>query len=89
MNFRESCQLVANALQAKTYGHQPTELSNEELFKARVKLNRSLKQTFKEIKVSHCPATKKASIKANDFVFEAHKSAMKTGFNKHTWYVQA
>ncbi|EOS8336306.1 site-specific recombinase [Vibrio vulnificus] len=88
MNFRESCQLVADALQTETYGYQPTSLPNEELLKARVKLNRSLKQAFKEIQVSHCPDTKKASITANDFVFEAHKSAMKTGFNDTTWWVQ-
>jgi|GEM_PF-2701013 len=67
MNFRESCQLVANALQAETYGYHPIELSNEELFKARVKLNRSLKQVFKEIQVFHYPDTKKASVTANGF----------------------
>lgn len=85
MNFRESCQLVANALQTETYGYQPTALPNDELFKARVKLNRSLKQAFKEIQVSHCPDTKKASITANGFTYEAHKSTMKTGFTSHTW----
>ncbi|MEZ8618264.1 recombinase family protein [Vibrio splendidus] len=85
LNFRESCQLVADALQLEVYGKQPAPLSKEELFKVRVKLNRSLKQTFSEITVNHCPDTKKASITANDFVFEAHKSAMTTGFTKQVW----
>ncbi|PMO31844.1 recombinase family protein [Vibrio breoganii] len=39
MNFRESCQLVADALQVEVYGKQPTPLSNEDLFKVRVKMN--------------------------------------------------
>ncbi|UPR26288.1 recombinase family protein [Vibrio cyclitrophicus] len=86
LNFRKSCQLVADALQTETYGHQPIELSSEEQFKIRVKLNRILKKAFSEVRVSHCPDTKKASITANDFTFEAHKSAIKTGFNDHTWW---
>lgn len=85
MDFFESCQLVADALQKEVYGKQPTPLTPDELFKVRVKLNRALKQTFKEVLVSHNPETKKASITANDFVFEAHQSAMKTGFTSHTW----
>ncbi|MEZ9229476.1 recombinase family protein [Vibrio amylolyticus] len=87
MDFFESCQLVADALQLEVYGKQPAPLSKEELFKVRVKLNRSLKQTFSEITVSHCPDTKKASLTANGFMFEAHKSAMKTGFNDTTWWI--
>ncbi|PMO44773.1 site-specific recombinase [Vibrio splendidus] len=85
LNFRESCQLVADALQTEVYGKQPAPQSKEELFKVRVKLNRSLKQTFSEITVTHCPDTKKASITANDFVFEAHKSAMKTDLRDTVW----
>lgn len=86
MDYREACQLVADALQVQVFDKKPATLSREELFKVRVKLNRSLKQTFSEVTVSHCPNTKKASIIANDFMYEAHQSAMKTGFNNHTWW---
>ncbi len=86
MNYREACQLVADALQVQVFDKKPATLSTEEQFKVRVKLNRSLKQTFSEVTVSHCPDTKKASITANDFIFEAHKSAMTTGFNDTTWW---
>lgn len=87
MDFRESCQLVADALQVEVYKKTPRELSSEELFKVRVKLNRTLKTTFSEVKVYHDPETKKASLTANDFVYIAHKDAMKTGFYDHTWFV--
>lgn len=85
MDFREACQLVADGL---AYEKQPNTLSNEELFKVRVKLNRSLKQTFSKVTVSHNPETKKASLATNDFTYEAHKSAMRTGFKDHTWWVK-
>ncbi|HDY7891530.1 TPA: recombinase family protein [Vibrio vulnificus] len=85
MDFREACQLVADALQVQVFDKKPATLSKKELFKVRVKLNRSLKKTFSEVRVSHCPETKKARITANDFVFEAHKSAVKTGFTSYTW----
>ncbi|HAS6045400.1 TPA: recombinase family protein [Vibrio vulnificus] len=86
MDFREACQLVADALQVQVFDKKPATLSKKELFKVRVKLNRSLKKTFSEVRVSHCPETKKASITANDFTYEAHKLAMTTGFNNHTWW---
>lgn len=86
MNFRTACQLVANALQVETYGKTPSILEGQDLYTSRVRLNRSLKQTFNELLVHHNPETKKASITTNDFTYEAHKLAMTTGFQDTTWW---
>ncbi|CCN33415.1 Site-specific recombinase [Vibrio nigripulchritudo SO65] len=86
LNFWEACQLTANALNKEVYKKTPEELSPEESYSAREKLNRALKDTFGEVIITHCPDTKKASITANGFTFEAHKSAMKTGFYDVIWW---
>ncbi|WP_394257165.1 recombinase family protein [Vibrio harveyi] len=87
MDFRESCQLVANALQQEVYGKKPETLSEADLITSRTRLNRTLKNTFKRLLVTHNPETRKASITTEDFTYEANNSAMKTGFNKHTWTI--
>lgn len=87
MDFRESCQLVANALQQEVYGKKPETLSEANLITSRTRLNRTLKNTFKRLLVTHNPETRKASITTEDFTYEANNSAMKTGFNKHTWTI--
>ncbi|MDO6763411.1 recombinase family protein [Agarivorans sp. 1_MG-2023] len=88
MNFDTACQLVTDCLQ-KTWGngfYKPKPLAGDELFKARVKLNRALKDVFTQFEVLHDKTTKTATIITNDYTYTADSKAFES--NNEAWFVQ-
>lgn len=86
LDFKEACQLVADALQIPVNKKTPNTLSEEETFTARSKLNRQLKQAFGTVNVLHHPDTNERVIETSNHRYAATPEAKTAKFNNVIWY---
>lgn len=86
LNFKEASQLVSDALQIPVNRATPSKLNEEQLFTARSKLNRQLKQTFNTIKILHHPKSGDRIIETSIFKYIADHEAKTARVKNFIWY---
>ncbi|MGR5138551.1 recombinase family protein [Vibrio jasicida] len=90
VSFKEALKLTINAFQLPLEGK--TELSTEELFNTRVRLNRVLKQTFSTLSILHDKESKRITIETEvtdnnkfSYNFETNKKAISEPLSNNIW----
>ena len=86
LNFKEACQLVSDALQLPVNRATPSKLNEEQLFTARSKLNRQLKQTFGIVKILHHPESGDRIIETSIFKYIADHNVKTARVKNFIWY---
>ncbi|HIF9169514.1 TPA: recombinase family protein [Photobacterium damselae] len=86
-NYLEALQLTANAFNYPLEGIKIETLTKQELFEARVKINRVLKQTFDSLIINHCKESKTITINTNIYNYKASSDSIKKPTRLTTWFV--
>lgn len=87
LNFKEALQLTVDALQFSITGIEPKQLTPNDLFNLRVKLNRTLKQVFEYVSIYHDKNTKNIEIETRDYKYKTTKSALKKPIATNIWFI--
>lgn len=94
INFTEALQLTVNAFHLPLEGIKVEELSTDELFNTRVRLNRILKQAFNHLSIFHCNESKRITIETEvtedypiDLRYETNQKAIKEPMKNRIWSV--
>lgn len=94
INFTEALQLTVNAFHLPLEGVKVEELSTDELFNTRVRLNRILKQAFNHLSIFHCNESKRITIETEvtedypiDLRYETNQKAIKEPMKNRIWSV--
>ncbi|EGQ7795474.1 TPA: recombinase family protein [Vibrio parahaemolyticus] len=94
INFTEALQLTVNAFHLPLEEVKVEELSTDELFNTRVRLNRILKQAFNHLSIFHCNESKRITIETEvtedypiDLRYETNQKAIKEPMKNRIWSV--
>ncbi|MCX4134640.1 zinc ribbon domain-containing protein, partial [Vibrio parahaemolyticus] len=94
INFTEALKLTTKALYSPLVEERGEELSPDELFTTRVRLNRILKQAFNHLSIFHCNESKRITIETEitedypiDLRYETNQKAIKEPMKNRIWSV--
>ncbi|EKA7412369.1 recombinase family protein [Vibrio parahaemolyticus] len=94
INFTEALQLAVNAFRFPLEKVQVEELSREELFNTRVKLNRVLKHAFNSLSIYHCGESERITIEtegmegfSKGLKYETTRQSIKEPLSSRVWSV--